>query len=413
MTFSTRLPLKCFVLAVLIVGLFAAPGAARATAPSGTVVAWGCSADAGQCSVPSGLSGVTAVAAGFYHSLASKSDGTVVAWGCQGGFDFGQCSVPSGLSDVTAVAAGFAHSLALKRDGTIVAWGCGNGNDHGQCSVPSGLSDVTAIAAGMAHSLALKADGTVVAWGCGGGFDYGQCSVPNGLSDVTAIAGSFTQSLALESGWHRGLLGLRHRELRSVQRAEWPLRRDRDRGRLLPRARLGKRRHRGRLGLRRRQRQRAVRRSEWPVRRDRGHRKLRSQPGLEERRHRRRLGLRQCSRRLRAVQRAERPLRRDRRRRRPPSQPGVGRTLKHAARHSETDGDDLTAGGCGGVSAGQGGDRRVQVCRQGVRAGVMCGHPIVGREPANQWGDEPRHLDVGDAHDHGNGTTRPGTCGRS
>ena len=102
-------------------------------------MAWGCSADAGQCSVPSGLSGVTAVAAGFYHSLASKSNGTVVAFGCQGGYDFGQSSVPSGLSDVTAVAAGIGHSLALKGDGTVVAWGCGNGNDSGNaaCRVAS------------------------------------------------------------------------------------------------------------------------------------------------------------------------------------------------------------------------------------------------------------------------------------
>ncbi len=32
--------------------------------------------------MPSGLSGVTAIAAGDYHSLALKGDGTVVAWGC-------------------------------------------------------------------------------------------------------------------------------------------------------------------------------------------------------------------------------------------------------------------------------------------------------------------------------------------
>ena len=85
-----------------------------------------------------------------------KRDGSVVAWGCSG-FDKGQCSVPAGLSDVTAVAAGNAHSLALKRDGTVVAWGCGPGVDLGQCGVPSGLSHVTAIAAGAGHSLALVA----------------------------------------------------------------------------------------------------------------------------------------------------------------------------------------------------------------------------------------------------------------
>src|SRR5207244_11398029 len=97
---------------------------------------------------------------GQARSLAA---GTVIAWGCQGdNADFGQCSVPSGLSGVTAIAAGLTSSLALKDDGTVVAWGCGGANDRGQCSVPAGLSGVTAIAAGASHSLALKSDGTVV-----------------------------------------------------------------------------------------------------------------------------------------------------------------------------------------------------------------------------------------------------------
>jgi hypothetical protein len=56
---------------------------------------------------------VTAIAAGYFHSLASKNDGTVVSWGCGSGFDYGQCSVPGGLSHVSAVSAGDHHSLAL------------------------------------------------------------------------------------------------------------------------------------------------------------------------------------------------------------------------------------------------------------------------------------------------------------
>jgi IPT/TIG domain/Regulator of chromosome condensation (RCC1) repeat len=174
----------------------------------GTVAAWGCIFDnVGQCSVPNGLSNVVAVAAGGYHSLALKSNGTVVAWGC--GFDWGQCDVPSDLSGVTAIAAGSAHSLALKSDGTVVAWGCQGTSDDGQCDVPSDLSGATAIAAGGGHSLAVKSDGTVVAWGCGGGYSWGQCSVPNGLSGVVAVAASSISSLALKSdgtvvGWGCG-----------------------------------------------------------------------------------------------------------------------------------------------------------------------------------------------------------------
>ena len=49
---------------------------------------------------------MTAVAASTVHSLALKSDGTVVAWGCGSGSGSGQCDVPVGLAGVTAIAAG-------------------------------------------------------------------------------------------------------------------------------------------------------------------------------------------------------------------------------------------------------------------------------------------------------------------
>ena len=156
----------------------------------GTVVAWGTN-NSGQCNVPTGLSGVTAISAGGGFSLALKNDGTVVAWGYNG---YGQCSVPAGLSGVTSISAGGSYSLALKSTGTVVAWGY---NVDGECNVPAGLSGVTAIAAGGHHSLALKSDGTVVAWGKNGN---GQCTIPSGLSGVTAIsAGGGSYSLALKS----------------------------------------------------------------------------------------------------------------------------------------------------------------------------------------------------------------------
>ena len=123
-------------------------------------------------------------------------------FGC-GGFGFGQCNVPTGLSGVSAISAGATHSLALKADGTVLAWGC-RSIDYAQCNVPSGLADVAAISAGSAHSLALKSDGSVAAWGCAGngGSDDGQCNVPNGLANVIAISAAISRSVGGGFGSH-------------------------------------------------------------------------------------------------------------------------------------------------------------------------------------------------------------------
>lgn len=89
---------------LLTASLAALPGStppASAQAAT-TVVAWGRN-DTDQTTVPAGLTAVTAIAAGYYHSLALKSDGTVVAWGDNAS---GQTTIPAGLSGVTAIAAG-------------------------------------------------------------------------------------------------------------------------------------------------------------------------------------------------------------------------------------------------------------------------------------------------------------------
>jgi hypothetical protein len=79
--------------------------------------------------------------------------GTVVQWGIDAPF----------LTGVTAIAAGSFHSLALKNDGSVVAWG---DNGNGQAAVPvTAQSGVKAIGAGLRHSLAVKTNGAVVAWG--------------------------------------------------------------------------------------------------------------------------------------------------------------------------------------------------------------------------------------------------------
>jgi len=53
---------------------------------------------------------------------------------------------------VVALAAGYEHTLALRSDGTVIGWG---DNHSGQSVPPPGLSNVVRIAAGYEHSLAL------------------------------------------------------------------------------------------------------------------------------------------------------------------------------------------------------------------------------------------------------------------
>ena len=72
------------------------------------------------------------VAAGYSHTLVVKTtDGTVWAWGNGGYGQLGTGSTTSSavpvqansLTGVTAVSAGYGHSLALKSDGTVWGWG--------------------------------------------------------------------------------------------------------------------------------------------------------------------------------------------------------------------------------------------------------------------------------------------------
>jgi hypothetical protein len=159
------------------------------TAAVGTVTDWGLGG-MGQKSIPEDLTGVTAISAGQYDSLALKSDGTVVAWGSQSEL---LTKVPADLTDVIAISAGRSHSMVVQSDGTVVAWGS---SEYGKSTVPDGLLPVTAVAAGGAHSLALQNDGTVVAWGWS---EYGQASVPADLTGVTAISAGGNHSVALKS----------------------------------------------------------------------------------------------------------------------------------------------------------------------------------------------------------------------
>jgi hypothetical protein len=183
-----------------------------------------------------GLTGIKAVAAGQFFTLALKEDGTVWSWGDNSYGQLGDGTMTDslvpvqvvGLTGVTAIACGSEHALALKSDGTVWAWGtnyCGALGDNTEVdsAVPVqayGISDVTAIAAGYWFSMALMSDGTIGSWGdnywgtLGDGTDL-DCPYPiyvQGISDAVAIACGDYQGFAIHadgtvSSWGCNIMG--------------------------------------------------------------------------------------------------------------------------------------------------------------------------------------------------------------
>src|ERR1700674_4088544 len=238
-TANSTTPVQVSLPSATIVTAIAAGGHhALAVTSTGQVFAWGFNFDGevgngttniGGCScvstpvaahLPNGTI-VTAVAAGFYHSMALTSSGQVLAWGSNLDGQLGDNTFTDSTAPIfvrmasgtvaTAIAAGESHSLALTSGGAqVLVWGnnlhgqLGNGTTSCCVSVATAVSlpaatTVTAIAAGGCDGLALTSTGKVLAWGCNASGQLGngtttessspvQVSLPSGTT-ATAIAG--------------------------------------------------------------------------------------------------------------------------------------------------------------------------------------------------------------------------------
>jgi alpha-tubulin suppressor-like RCC1 family protein len=169
-----------------------------------------------------GLAGisVSAVSAGNYFALALGANGDAYAWGDNsygelangtttgvnscGGYCNPTPAPVSGISGVSAIAAGQESAFALESDGTAYAWGdntfgeLGNGTTTGPacgggCNPTpepvSDLTDTSAIAgggsAGVGFGLALESNGTAYAWG-----DNSHGELGNGTTTGSACGGT-------------------------------------------------------------------------------------------------------------------------------------------------------------------------------------------------------------------------------
>jgi alpha-tubulin suppressor-like RCC1 family protein len=171
------------------------------------------------------------IAAGYWHTVALKTNKTLWAWGSN---EFGQLGLGNTTNknsptqsimttqDWSAIDAGSGYTIALKTNKTLWGWGLntfgqlGSGNTTSRNSPIQSImttQDWSAIAAGYWHTVALKTNKTLWVWGFNA---FGQL----GMGDVIQ-RNSPTQSIMTTQDWSAIAVGSGHTIALKTNKTLW------------------------------------------------------------------------------------------------------------------------------------------------------------------------------------------------
>jgi RHS repeat-associated protein len=160
------------------------------------------------------LTNIVAIAAGTNHSLALCGDGTVYSWGFNSDGQLGdgttsarnQPVVVSGTgpgSGILAVTAGAYHSLALLTGGGVKGWGANffgalgdNVGTHVLSPAVLSLTNITSLTAGAYHTMAVTSMGDAEALGWNENGQLGDSTTTSRFTPASIIGLSNLKSLA-------------------------------------------------------------------------------------------------------------------------------------------------------------------------------------------------------------------------